>query len=103
MSPRIAHDRAPVEHFERLARESADPWGYATSDYEQGKIASQETQEQRPSQRVSVKRYAKAFPVQRHANSVRSKQSSHVKQVAVRPIRGRTEMASLLQRAFSGY
>ncbi len=30
-------DRAPVEHFERLARESADPWDYETSDYEQGK------------------------------------------------------------------
>ena len=86
-------------------------WGWiyrkylgATSDYEQGKIASQETQEQRPAaQRVSVKHYAKAFPVKRYANSVRSKQSSRVKQVAVRPIRGRNEMASLLQRAFSGY
>jgi SAM-dependent methyltransferase len=32
-----AHDRAPVEHFERLARESADPWDYATSEYEQRK------------------------------------------------------------------
>jgi cyclopropane fatty-acyl-phospholipid synthase-like methyltransferase len=32
-----ARDRAPVEHFERLARESADPWDYETSDYEQGK------------------------------------------------------------------
>jgi SAM-dependent methyltransferase len=30
-------DRAPVEHFERLARESEDPWDYATSEYEQGK------------------------------------------------------------------
>jgi SAM-dependent methyltransferase len=30
-------DRAPVEHFERLARESADPWNYATSAYEQAK------------------------------------------------------------------
>jgi SAM-dependent methyltransferase len=30
-------DRAPVEHFERLARESADPWDYATSEYEQAK------------------------------------------------------------------
>jgi SAM-dependent methyltransferase len=30
-------DRAPVEHFERLARESADPWAYATSEYEQRK------------------------------------------------------------------
>jgi SAM-dependent methyltransferase len=32
-----ARDRAPVEHFERLARESEDPWDYATSEYEQGK------------------------------------------------------------------
>jgi cyclopropane fatty-acyl-phospholipid synthase-like methyltransferase len=31
------HDRAPVEHFERLARESEDPWRYATSEYEQRK------------------------------------------------------------------
>jgi SAM-dependent methyltransferase len=30
-------DRAPVAHFERLARESEDPWGYATSEYEQRK------------------------------------------------------------------
>jgi SAM-dependent methyltransferase len=30
-------DRAPVEHFERLARESADPWSYETSDYERRK------------------------------------------------------------------
>src|ERR1700753_2090859 len=30
-------DRAPVEHFERLAHESADPWDYATSEYEQAK------------------------------------------------------------------
>ncbi|MBS1844108.1 MAG: methyltransferase domain-containing protein [Actinobacteria bacterium] len=30
-------DRAPVEHFERLARESEDPWGYETSEYEQRK------------------------------------------------------------------
>lgn len=29
--------RAPVEHFERLARESFDPWDYETSAYEQGK------------------------------------------------------------------
>jgi SAM-dependent methyltransferase len=32
-----ARDRAPVEHFERLARQSADPWDYETSDYEQTK------------------------------------------------------------------
>jgi SAM-dependent methyltransferase len=37
MTSRSARDRAPVEHFERLARESADPWDYATSEYEQGK------------------------------------------------------------------
>jgi SAM-dependent methyltransferase len=30
-------DRAPVEHFERLARGSSDPWKYATSTYEQKK------------------------------------------------------------------
>lgn len=29
--------RAPVEHFERLARESEDPWDYETSRYEQDK------------------------------------------------------------------
>jgi len=34
---REVRDRAPVEHFERLARESEDPWDYATSDYEQAK------------------------------------------------------------------
>jgi SAM-dependent methyltransferase len=37
MSRPSADDRAPVEHFERLARESADPWGYETSEYEQHK------------------------------------------------------------------
>jgi SAM-dependent methyltransferase len=37
MTNRAARDRAPVEHFERLARESEDPWDYATSEYEQGK------------------------------------------------------------------
>jgi SAM-dependent methyltransferase len=37
MTNRTARDRAPVEHFERLARESADPWDYATSAYEQAK------------------------------------------------------------------
>jgi cyclopropane fatty-acyl-phospholipid synthase-like methyltransferase len=30
-------DRAPVEHFERLATASEDPWDYATSSYEQAK------------------------------------------------------------------
>jgi SAM-dependent methyltransferase len=37
MSDRVTRDRAPVEHFERLAREREDPWAYATSDYEQRK------------------------------------------------------------------
>jgi cyclopropane fatty-acyl-phospholipid synthase-like methyltransferase len=30
-------ERAPLSHFERLYSESADPWDYATSDYEQRK------------------------------------------------------------------
>lgn len=29
--------QTPVEHFERLAAQSVDPWGYATSPYEQAK------------------------------------------------------------------
>lgn len=29
--------RAPVEHFERLAGESSDPWNYESSPYEQAK------------------------------------------------------------------
>ncbi|HEY2715472.1 MAG TPA: SAM-dependent methyltransferase [Solirubrobacterales bacterium] len=33
----MPEDRAPVEHFERLARDSADPWDYAGSEYEQEK------------------------------------------------------------------
>jgi SAM-dependent methyltransferase len=37
MSSRPTHDRAPVEHFERLARDAEDPWSYATSAYEQRK------------------------------------------------------------------
>jgi SAM-dependent methyltransferase len=37
MTAALHRDRAPVEHFERLARESEDPWDYATSDYEQRK------------------------------------------------------------------
>jgi SAM-dependent methyltransferase len=36
-APPGRRDRAPVEHFERLARESEDPWDYATSAYEQRK------------------------------------------------------------------
>lgn len=37
MSAAVGRDRAPVEHFERLTRESADPWNYETSAYEQAK------------------------------------------------------------------
>lgn len=33
----VRDDRAPVEHFERLARASDDPWNYAGSGYEQEK------------------------------------------------------------------
>jgi Bacterial SH3 domain len=86
----------------------------AISDSEQSKIASQEAQGQGPVDQVSVrvkryakaipvKRYAKAIPVRRYADARSSKQSTHVKPVTPKPIRGRTEMASLLQRAFSGY
>jgi len=77
----------------------------AISNPEQGKIASQEAQEpSTAAQRVSVKRYAKATPAKRYANATRfSKRSTHVRPVTPTPIRGHTEMASLLQRAFSGY
>ena len=87
----------------------------AISDSEQTKIASQEAQGRSPIDQVSVpvkryanavpvKRYAKAIPVKRYANTIRSsKQSTRVKPVTSKPIRGRTVMASLLQRAFSGY
>jgi cyclopropane fatty-acyl-phospholipid synthase-like methyltransferase len=37
MSAAPPPERAPVEHFERLYEESADPWEYATSRYEQAK------------------------------------------------------------------
>jgi SAM-dependent methyltransferase len=37
VSAAAQRDRAPVEHFERLARESPDPWNYAGSEYEQAK------------------------------------------------------------------
>jgi len=78
----------------------------AISDSEQTKIASQEAQGRSPIDQVSVpvKRYANAVPVKRYANTIRSsKQSTRVKPVTSKPIRGRTVMASLLQRAFSGY
>ena len=84
----------------------------AISNSERSKIAEQEPQGRKsvakasvPAKRYAkalpVKHYAKAVPVKRYANAVRSaKRSMQVKQVAVG---GRTEMASLLQRAFSGY
>ena len=85
----------------------------AISDSEQSKIASQEAQTQSPAAQDSVpvkryakaERYAKAIPVKRYAaNTIRSsKQSTRAKPVTPKPIRGRTELASLLQRAFSGY
>ena len=87
----------------------------AISNSEQVKIASQEAQKQRPVAQVSVpvKRHAKAIPVKRYAKALPAKRyaianrfsekSSRVKPVTPNPIRGRTEMASLLQRAFSGY
>jgi hypothetical protein len=77
----------------------------AISDSEQSKIASQEAQGQGPVDQVSVrvKRYAKAIPVKRYADARSSKQSTRVKPVTPKPILGRTEMASLLQRAFCGY
>jgi len=87
----------------------------------QGKMALQEAQGQKPVAKVSVpakryakataakryakataaKRYAKAVPAKRYANAIGfSKKSSPT---TSERIRGRTEMASLLQRAFSGY
>ena len=87
----------------------------AISNSEQSKIASQEAQGQSPAAEASVpaksyakaipvKRYAKAIPVKRYANTIRSsKQSTRVNPVTQKPIRSRTELASLLQRAFSGY
>ena len=78
----------------------------AISNSEQSEIASQEAQAQSPTaeQAVPAKRYANAIPVKRYANTIRSsKKSTVVKPVKPKPIRGRTEIASLLQRAFSGY
>jgi hypothetical protein len=69
----------------------------AIGNSEQGKIASQEAQGQRAVAEASV-------PAKRHANIARpTKQFTAVKSAATRPISGRTEMVSLLQRAFSGY
>jgi hypothetical protein len=69
----------------------------AISNSEQSEIASQEAQAQSPVAEASV-------PAKRYANTIRSsKKSTGVKPVKPKPIRGRTEMASLLQRAFSGF
>jgi hypothetical protein len=84
----------------------------AISNSEQSKIAAQEAQAQSPvaqdpvpvKRYAKAERYAKAIPVKRYAKANRSsKQSAPVKPVKQKPIRGRTELASLLQRAFSGY
>jgi hypothetical protein len=83
----------------------------AISNSERGKVAYQEAHDGKPAARpgsvkryakaLPVKHYAKAVPVKRYASTIRwSKQSMRVKRVAAG---GRTEMASLLQRAFSGY
>src|SRR6185312_3656901 len=78
----------------------------AISDSEQSKIASQEAQAQSSVAQDSVpvkryakaERYAKAIPLKRYAKAVRSsKKSTGVKPVKPKPIRGHTEMASLLQ------
>jgi hypothetical protein len=88
----------------------------AISNSEQSKIAAQGAQAQSAEISVPAKRYAKAnpnaktdryakaIPVKRYAKANRSsKQSAPVKPVKQKPIRSRTELASLLQRAFSGY
>jgi len=94
----------------------------AISNTKQSKVASQEAQGRKSVAKVSVpakryakaipaNRYAKAIPVKRYAKSLPakryasaigfSKQSTRIKTVT--PNRNHTEMASLLQRAFSGY
>ena len=73
----------------------------AISDSEQSKIAWRKTQAQSAIAQDSlpVERYAKTIPVKRYAKANRSSKQS----ITPKPIRGRTELASLLQRAFSGY
>jgi hypothetical protein len=78
----------------------------AIDNSEQSKIASQQAQVQSPIAEMTIpgKRYAKATTVKRYANTSRSsKKSTRVIPAAMKPVRGRTEMASLLQRALSGY
>src|SRR5262245_8366027 len=79
---------------------------------EPGKVVLQEAQAQKPVAKVSVpaKRYAKATPARRYAKATPAKHyasaigfSKRSGATTSKPNRGRTEMASLLQRAFSGY
>jgi hypothetical protein len=84
----------------------------AISNSEQNKMALQEAEGQKPVAEVpalakrhakaaAANRYAKAVPAKRYASTIGfSRKSSPA---ASKPNRGRTEMASLLQRAFSGY
>lgn len=82
----------------------------AISDSEQSKIASQEAQAQSPvasQESVPVKRYtkaeryAKAIPSKRYAKAERYAKANRSSRQSI--THGRTELASLLQRAFSGY
>src|SRR5262245_29638677 len=84
----------------------------AISSSEQSKMALQEAQGQKPVVEVAVpaKPYAKAAPAKRYAKAVPAKRyasatgfSRKSSPTTSKPNRGRTEMASLLQRAFSGY
>ena len=76
----------------------------AISDSEQSKIASREAQAQSlvaTQDSVPVKRYAKA---ERYAKPIPVKRYAKANRPSRQPItHGRTELASLLQRAFSGY
>ena len=84
----------------------------AIGNSEPGKVALHEAQGQKPVAKVSVpaKRYAKATPAKRYAKATPAKRyasaigfSKRSNATTSKPNRGRTEMASLLQRAFSGY
>ena len=83
----------------------------AIGNSEPGKVALQEAQGQKPVAKVSVpaKRYAKATPAKRYAKATPAKRYASAigfskrSTTTSKPNRGRTEMASLLQRAFSGY
>jgi hypothetical protein len=80
----------------------------AISNSEQSKIASRESQGQSSiAQSAAAQRSAKAVPVKRYAKNAPSNvppsKKSRRLPVMPKPIHGQTEMASLLQRAFSGY